>query len=54
LRLVTGSIVPNGSITWNACSGRFDGSKQKQKPPMSMMPDCTPSSVSATLAIAPP
>ena len=23
-------MVPNGSITWNACSGRFDGSKQKQ------------------------
>ncbi|MNC85317.1 hypothetical protein D3C83_09080 [compost metagenome] len=28
--LTTGSMVPNGSITWNACSGRFDGSKQKQ------------------------
>jgi len=25
-----GLIVPNGSITWNACSGRFEGSKQKQ------------------------
>ena len=53
-RLTTGSMVPNGSITWNACSGRFDGSKQKQNPPMSMMPDCAPSSVSATFTIAPP
>ena len=29
-RLTVGSIVPNGSMTWNACSGRLDGSKQKQ------------------------
>jgi len=28
--LITGSMVPKGSITWKACSGRLDGSKQKQ------------------------
>ena len=23
-----GSMVPNGSMTWKACRGRFEGSKQ--------------------------
>ena len=28
--LFSGLMVPKGSITWKACSGRFEGSKQKQ------------------------
>jgi hypothetical protein len=33
---------------------KIDGSKQKQYPPMSMMPDWTPSKVSATFTMEPP
>jgi len=28
--LFTGSMVPKGSMIWKACSGRLEGSKQKQ------------------------